>query len=188
VTAFAAPTDLYVKAISQDEVTMTWSDVLGEDGYELQWSTDGTNFTTLATLPANMTNYAMSPVLEEGSQYYFRVRALSSNGDSAFSQTSEGDTLLGRPMNVNATPLPDGTIQLTWDDDSVHEDSYDVEVAGPSGVWTLPIVLPAGTTSYLATQGPYGALEPGLQYRFSVRALVGMGGASARGISGTVTV
>ena len=36
--------------------------------------------------------------------------------------------------------------------------------------------------------GPYGALQPGLQYRFSIRALVGMGGASARGISGTVTV
>jgi hypothetical protein len=186
VTAFATPTNLYVSGVSASEMVMTWSDVLGEYGYELQWSSDGTNFSTLATLPANMTNYDFS-YLDEGSRYYFRVRALSSGGDSAFSQISESDTMLGRPLNVVATPLPDGMIQLNWVDASANEDSYDVEVAGPSGVWTLPIVLPAGTTSYLATQGPYGTLEPGLQYRFSVRALVGMGGASARGISGIIT-
>jgi hypothetical protein len=95
--------------------------------------------------------------------------------------------MLATPTNVVATPLAGGQIQLTWDDNSAHEDSYDVEVADANGAWTLPIVLPAGSTSYIATQGPYGALEPGLQYRFSVRALVGMGGISGRGISSLVT-
>ena len=185
-TGFATPVDLFIDSVTDDSMHMNWSDVFGEDGYELQWSTDNVNFTTLATLGADVTDYTVNN-LTEGTRYYFKVRALSGSGDSAFSQVSNSDTMLATPTNVVATPRAGGQIQLSWDDDSAGEDSYDVEVAGPNGVWTLPTVLAAGTTSYIATQGPYGALEPGLQYRFSIRALVGMGGASARGISPTVT-
>lgn len=186
-TGFAAPTDLLIDSATQNQMHLTWSDVLGADGYELQWSSDGTNYSTLAMLGADVTDYTASG-LTEGTKYYFKVRALSEGGPSAFSTVLSSDTMLATPTNVVATPLAGGQIRITWDDNSSNEDSYDVEVAGPSGVWTLPTVLSSGTTSYVATQGPYGALEPGLQYRFSVRALVGIGGASARGISQIVTV
>jgi len=56
-----------------------------------------------------------------------------------------------------------------------------------AGAWTLPITLPAGSNSYLVTDGPFGMPQAGLQYRFSVRALIFAGGASSRGTSPTVT-
>ena len=50
--------------------------LLGEDGYELDWSTNGSSFSTLATLGADVTGYTVGGLLENHA-YYFRVKALS---------------------------------------------------------------------------------------------------------------
>jgi hypothetical protein len=185
-TGFAAPSSLFIPAATSSQMTLTWGDVLGETGYELEWSTDNESFTHLASTGADVTAYTLTG-LTENTPYYFRVKALSDSGDSAFSSTSMTYTLLATPTNVVATALPGGQFQLTWDDVSTSETNYVIEVAQGTGAWTLPITLPAGTTSYTITDGPYGVPQAGLQYRFSVRALVFAGGASSRGVCGFVT-
>jgi len=118
--------------------------------------------------------------LTENAAYYFRVRALSESGNSAFSPVSMTSTLLATPTSVVATALPDGQFQLTWDDVSTSETNYVVEVAQEAGAWTLPVTLPAGSNSCIITDGPYGVPQAGLQYRFSVRAFIFAGAASSR--------
>jgi hypothetical protein len=185
-TDFGAPGDLLAPAETENQIMLTWGDVLGESGYELQWSTDNSNFTQLALTGADVTTYTVSG-LTENSTYYFRVRALSDSGDSAFGATLMNSTLLATPTNVIAMALPGGQFQLTWDDVSNAETNYVVEIAQEAGAWTLPITLPAESNSYLITDGPYGVPQAGLQFRFSVRSLIFAGGASSRGISAAVT-
>ena len=90
-------------------------------------------------------------------------------------------TLLSTPTRVLVTPLPSGQFQLTWDDVSNDETNLRRRDRQAAGAWTLPITLPAGSNSYLITDGPYGVPQAGLQYRFSVRSLIFAGGASSRG-------
>jgi hypothetical protein len=185
-TGFAAPSNLFFPTATSDQMTLTWGDVLGESGYELEWSTDNSNFMLLTTTGADETGYTVSG-LTESTPYYFRVRALSELGNSAFSAVSMTSTLLATPTNVIATALPGGQFQLTWDDVSTSETNYVVEVAQEASAWTLPVPLPAGSNSCIITDGPYGVPQAGLHYRFSVRAFIFAGGASSRGVSSAVT-
>jgi hypothetical protein len=184
-TGFAAPSNLFFPTAASDQITLTWGDVLGESGYELEWSTDNSNFTLLAATAADVTEYTLTG-LTENTPYYFRIRALSELGNTAFSAVSMTSTLLATPTNVVATALPGGQFQLTWDDVSTSETNYVVEVAQEAGAWTLPLTLPAGSNSCIITEGPYGVPQAGLHYRFSVRALIFAGGASSRGVSSAV--
>jgi len=78
-TGFAAPSNLFIPAATANQMTLTWGDVLGESGYELEWSTDDSIFTQLALTGADVTTYTVTG-LNESTAYYFRVRALSYAG------------------------------------------------------------------------------------------------------------
>jgi hypothetical protein len=73
---------LKLSSTSSGKATFSWSDVTGESGYEVYYSTKITgNFTKLNTYKANVTSGSKSN-LTSGKRYYFRVRA--------FTQTANG--------------------------------------------------------------------------------------------------
>ena len=75
----AAPTFLQVMWCDH---YLTWADnSTNESGFKVERSTDGTNFSTFTTLPANENFLWMS------ASGYFRVRAINSAGDSGPSNT-----------------------------------------------------------------------------------------------------
>jgi len=90
LSSLAAPSDLVAEAKSPGLVDITWSDnSMGEDGFKLERSTDGTNFSPLQTLPRNSTSYSDESVAQ-GTTYTYRVKAfnwVSQNG-SFYSNTS----------------------------------------------------------------------------------------------------
>lgn len=84
----AAPANLAGTAARQgngERVTVTWSDVVGESGYLVQWS-DTQAFTTVAgsgTTAADVTTFTSGAIARQ--TWYFRVRATNALGVSAWS-------------------------------------------------------------------------------------------------------
>ncbi len=96
----SAPTNLALNA-SDSQIDLTWTDVTKETGYHVYRSTDNTNFSSIATLNANVTSYSDASVTS-GKLYYYYVKAFSVDGESAASNTVSGQ-LSG--SSSNATDL-----------------------------------------------------------------------------------
>jgi hypothetical protein len=98
-TTPAAPSNLAVQSVFADSdstlsANLTWvSHSTNEDGFSLEWSTDGVNFAQLATLPAGTTSYTDGG-LADGT-YYYRVLAFNGSGNSNYSNVDS--VLLGEP-------------------------------------------------------------------------------------------
>ena len=88
----AAPRNLTAKAVSRTQINLTWMDGSNnETGFSIEVSLDGVNFTQLATVGPNAKSYSAT-ALQPATNYYFRVRAFSAAGDSAYSNTASART------------------------------------------------------------------------------------------------
>lgn len=80
-----APSNLRITASTDNSISLSWDDLSDtETSFDLQRSSDGINWTNLALLGENVENYTdtnLSPI----TTYFYRVRALNSNGASSFS-------------------------------------------------------------------------------------------------------
>jgi len=116
IPAFVAPTGLKVSAINPYIVTANWTDNnLGETGYEVECRKIGEpNFTRRVTKATNV-NFASILKLEPGTEYEFRVRAVSVDQTSAYSIIVQATTrngfssppyspaTVGQPFNFQLT-------------------------------------------------------------------------------------
>jgi hypothetical protein len=93
VDVSTAPASLAATAQAYSRVSLTWTDrSTSEQGFLIQKSTDGTNFSDYATVVANTTSFDDINV-ERGTTYYYRVAAqLSGGGVSKFSNVANTDT------------------------------------------------------------------------------------------------
>ena len=81
----AAPTSLVATTISGLQIDLAWVDQSNnEDGFKIEQSPDGTNFTEIATVGVNVQNYSVVN-LQASTTYYFRVRAFNSYQTQSFS-------------------------------------------------------------------------------------------------------
>src|SRR5262249_26530840 len=80
-----APTNLRETAFTSSALDLAWnSNSYNETGFQVERSTDGTNFTVIATTTA--TSFEDEEVVP-GLTYFYRVRALGDQGDSPYSNT-----------------------------------------------------------------------------------------------------
>jgi hypothetical protein len=69
------PGSLSAVAVSRSEIDLTWEDNSGEEvRFEIERSLDAQTFKRIATVGANVTAYADTPV-RKGTTYHYRVRA-----------------------------------------------------------------------------------------------------------------
>ncbi len=90
-----APSNLIATTISKSQINLTWIDNAdNETGFYLERckGSSCTNFTRIATLGANVTNFANTG-LSKGTTYRFRVVAFNSSGISDYSNISAATTL-----------------------------------------------------------------------------------------------
>jgi len=88
----AAPTALTATAISKSQIRLTWTDnANNESGFRVERSTNGTTFTQIATVGANVTTY-LNTGLKGNKTYWYRVRAYNAAGTSAYSNTASATT------------------------------------------------------------------------------------------------
>ncbi len=82
-SAPAAPSGLTATYAASMSANLNWRDnSSNETGFRIERSTDGTNFTTVATVGANTTSYTNSS-LSRWTTYVFRVRAVNGSTASA---------------------------------------------------------------------------------------------------------
>ena len=75
---------------SAAELTLAWNDNSNnEDGFRIERSLDGSSFTEIATVGANVATY-QDTTIAEGQNYTYRVRAFNEFGDSGYSNSASG--------------------------------------------------------------------------------------------------
>jgi FtsP/CotA-like multicopper oxidase with cupredoxin domain len=95
----AAPGGLVASTVSHNAIDLSWVDNSSdEDNFEIEVSLDGSNFSFLALVDANVTSYSDTGLSPE-TIYYYQVRAVNSSGASGYSNIASATT----------DPAPQGT-------------------------------------------------------------------------------
>jgi hypothetical protein len=109
----AAPSNLSATAATTSQVNLTWTDnSVDESGFKVERSTDGTNFTQVATLGANTASYAVTG-LSPSTAYAFRVRASGAGGDSPYSNVATAATPAAQPAPLISEDFASGAANFT---------------------------------------------------------------------------
>ncbi len=162
----AAPSGLTATAVSVSQINLTWVDnATNETGFKIERKTGaGGTYAQIATAGANATTY-LSTGLTAGTDYFYRVRATSAAGDSAYSPEAgattvavaasltngsfesnfTGWTLTGNAF-IESTPYytaTDGVKLVSFNGDSTSD-------VAPTGVLSQTFTTSPGTTYTLA--------------------------------------
>jgi hypothetical protein len=145
LTRPGAVTSLSVTSWNESQLILNWRDTSGETGYRIERATDGTNFSSIATLGINIPSYTDSN-LTSGVTYTYRVVTLDSQGAPATSSNASSSTRLAAP-DFALSAIAADQITLTWPDLN-GESEYTLERSIDGTTFTGLATLPAGTTSY----------------------------------------
>ncbi|HTL58973.1 MAG TPA: LamG-like jellyroll fold domain-containing protein [Candidatus Limnocylindrales bacterium] len=126
------PDGLTAQGISANQINLAWTDnSLDETGFKIERSLDGTNFTQIATVVTNTTNYSdtgLSPV----TAYFYRIRAYNDSGDSSYTSVAEASTKWSGPA-----PLP-GMVAWWPGENSADDVLHDHNGTTPYGIAYAP--------------------------------------------------
>jgi hypothetical protein len=167
--------------------TLQWLEVQGTENYRLQLSRDADFETTIINRLIPVTSFSTSQMLDFSTQYYWRVRAENSAGESPWSEVWSYTTIIERPEPVTlSSPANDeGQIStnasLSWEA-SERATNYRIEVSTDQDFSQVPI---QGTSSQTTFSVP-NPLEFATIYYWRVKA-VNIGGESEWSPIGTFT-
>lgn len=98
-----APSALLAEVVSLTEVKLSWADnSTTESGFQIERSTDGTNFTLLTTVSQNIVEYTDNTVTA-GTTYYYRVRGIEGSSYSIYANTVSVMAASGMISDLNFT-------------------------------------------------------------------------------------
>jgi len=85
VSTLTAPSNLAASSTVSRRIDLTWLDnSSGESGFKIERSNNGTSYSQIATVGANVTSFADTN-RRSGRRYYYRVRAYDATTNSAYS-------------------------------------------------------------------------------------------------------
>ncbi|MCA6068160.1 fibronectin type III domain-containing protein [Chryseobacterium sp. RG1] len=166
---------------ASSSLTVNWNDnATNETNYVLERSNDGTNFTVIATLPANTVSYNESG-LTPNTQYYYRVKAINATESSVYtSNTSVTTPPVPSAPTKPTTPTPtngnnyvelsSGNLLLKWNGSS-NTTTYSVYFGtNPQNLSNIGTVAYNTTPSYQVTN-----LNTGTDYYWRIDASNALG-------------
>jgi hypothetical protein len=169
-----APTNLSAAATSSSAISLAWTDnANNENTYYVERSPDSASFVFIAALDPNTTTYTDTG-LSPSTTYYYRVHALNGGGYSAYSNIASATTQqsapsqLSAPTNLRVTHRGDREIDLAWDDNSVDETGFVIELRHTDYLDHYVIMATVGSN---VTQFAATGLREGDSLSFLVRAV-----------------
>jgi len=131
----SAPPNFVATSSSTNQINLSWNDVVSEDGYKIESSSDGgTNYSLLTTLGANITSYSNTG-LSPGSTRYYRVWAYNILGDSVKAGPVNTTTIPDIPTSLVANLNGTNQIDLSWGD-VTGEGGYKIQRSPDNSNWT----------------------------------------------------
>jgi hypothetical protein len=165
------PTALIATATSMTSTQLKWIDNLTNvTSLTLERSTDGINFTAIATLAVDATKFTDNG-LTANTLYYYRLDARDGAGDHAYSEVYSAQTgALPGPTKLTAVATDVATILLAWTDNTSDALGYYVERSRDGVSWSQVAKVGPTATSYVSK-----GLTSGVQYYYRVRAYNSVG-------------
>ncbi len=109
----ATPSEINVTALSYDEISISWSDESdNESGFEIYRASDVNGpYQIVHTANENITTYTDNNELLPETTYYYKIKAIGSTGESAFSATASFSEMAHWSFNNSfADSSPNGEI------------------------------------------------------------------------------
>jgi len=157
------------EAIQYNGVKLTWNEVSGAQGYEVERSGDG-DYKVVETINggSNLTYTASDLTLNQS--YKYRVRAFDlANGEKVYGAYSNEQTIktkLDAPVIASITSASYSSVKLTWSKVTGAEGYHVCQAASQGGTYALAQnITTGGTTAYTR-----GGLSTGRTYYFKVLA------------------
>ncbi|MEX0642244.1 MAG: hypothetical protein WD468_06060, partial [Pirellulales bacterium] len=147
LTRPGAVTSLSVTSWTEDKLILNWLDRSGDSGYRVERSTDGTNWSAIATVGTNVpsdTNVGLAG----GTTYSYRVVTVDAGGDAATSGVVIGSTRLAAVGGLALSEIMADQIRLSWTDIN-SESGYLIERSTDGETYSSQATLPADSTTYL---------------------------------------
>src|SRR5207248_8515055 len=128
-----APGNLQVTSVvprdaNRDDVNLTWqcNNAYTAQNFLVERSTDGLNFTTIATLPTSVMTFTDSKL--GAGAYYYRVRTSNAQGVSRPSNTVTAEIHVPMaPLNLRILHVFAQHIEIAWDPNSTNQSSFQIE-------------------------------------------------------------
>ncbi|MGH7494304.1 MAG: fibronectin type III domain-containing protein, partial [bacterium] len=110
------PDSLSATAVSNLQINLAWKDKSSnEDGFKIERKQGALGtYAEIAAVGPNVTSYVNATGLSGNTKYFYRVRAYSAAGNSAYCNEANATTLLKASTNLVATPVSSSQIDLTW--------------------------------------------------------------------------
>ena len=163
------PSGLTAIPVSSSRINLNWQDnSVSETGFKVQRQRDGlSDWAPVGTTAAAATLFSDTGLLP-GTRYRYRVQAFNQSESSAFSNQAVATTRsVHPPRGLTARAISSSGIDLSWQDNNIHETGFRVQRRQDGASLWLPI----GTTAANATTFlDVGLLLPGTGYRYRVQA------------------
>lgn len=173
-----APSKLTATAVGKTRINLLWADSSNdESGFRIERKTGAAGtYAQVGSVNANVKTFADTS-LTGGTQYFYRVRAFNTGGNSGYSPEADAKTFPNAPAGptvLAATVAGGDQVTIAWQDNSNDEDGFKVESKlGADGTYTQVATVGPNVTNYEST-----GLTEGVTYFYRVRAF-NLGGNSA---------
>lgn len=159
-------------SLTENNGTLTWSDTSNNElGFRIEQSSDNITWVEIAETGANVETYTVP------TGYFYRIRAFNIHDYSDYSNKAgqgsgpEPETTPNPPTSLTASSASATSATLTWQDNSLVETGFRVEMATSSGGPYSQVA----TTGENITTATVGSLTAGNTYYFRVYAYNGQG-------------
>ncbi len=150
----ADPSNLTAAAPACDQIDLGWTDNSdNETSFMIERSTDGSVYSQIDTVGADVTAYS-DTTAAESTTYWYRVRASNSGGDSGYTTPASATTPAcpsnppAAPSNPKAKAKGKKKITLSWADNSNDEDGFRIYRGLSSTTLTVFTTVGANVTSF----------------------------------------
>lgn len=161
------PTNLEASQVGDNQVKLVWKDnATNETGYKIERKTGSGNYSEIATVSANVTNYTNTG-LSNNTTYTYRVRAYNAVGNSDYSNeaTVTIASVPTKPDELKISSTNTDRLTITWKDNANNEKGFRIERKTGSGSFSEIATVSANVTSYTNT-----GLSNNTTYSYRVRA------------------